>query len=313
LLRLPEPVNKFPDFVRCLVQRLQTLCPRLGKVKIAQVLARAGLHLGATTIGRMQRQPPASAPPPRLETMPSARRVTAKYPNHLWHVDLTIVPTSAGLWTSWLPLALPQCWPFCWWLAVVLDHYSRRAQGVAVFRRQPSSEQVRRFLGLIVAKAGTAPRHLVNDCGTQFSCTAFKAWCRRHAIRQRFGAVGKAGSIAVVERFIRTLKDGCTRLLSVVPLWRRSFQRELNLFVGWYNGARAHMTLGGVTPDEVYHGRRPACRLPRFEPRSAWPRPAPCAKPQVLVKGQPGGTLDLTVDFVSHRRHLPRVRLRRAA
>jgi len=46
LLRTPVPVNKFPDFVAHLVRRLQVLCPRLGKVKIAQVLARAGLHLG---------------------------------------------------------------------------------------------------------------------------------------------------------------------------------------------------------------------------------------------------------------------------
>jgi hypothetical protein len=38
-------VNKFPNFVRHIVQRLKVLCPSLGKVKIAQMLARAGLHL----------------------------------------------------------------------------------------------------------------------------------------------------------------------------------------------------------------------------------------------------------------------------
>jgi hypothetical protein len=53
LVRLPEPVNEFPEFVRHIVQRLKTLCPVLGKVKIPQVLARAGLHLCATTVGRM--------------------------------------------------------------------------------------------------------------------------------------------------------------------------------------------------------------------------------------------------------------------
>jgi len=50
-----QPVNKFPDFVRYIVQRLQALCPRLGKAKIAQVLARAGLHLAITTVGRVRR------------------------------------------------------------------------------------------------------------------------------------------------------------------------------------------------------------------------------------------------------------------
>jgi hypothetical protein len=50
LLRTPVPVNKFPDFVTHLVQRLQVPCPRLGKVKLALVLARAGLHLGVCTV-----------------------------------------------------------------------------------------------------------------------------------------------------------------------------------------------------------------------------------------------------------------------
>ena len=55
LVQLPVPVNKFPDFVRYAVQRLQTLCPNLGKKKLSEVLARAGLHLGTTTIGRIRR------------------------------------------------------------------------------------------------------------------------------------------------------------------------------------------------------------------------------------------------------------------
>ena len=96
LLATREPVNKFPDFVRYVVQRLQTLCPRLGKVKIAHILARAGLHLGATTVGRMRRQLPALPPRPRIEPKPSTPRVSADRPNHVWHVDLTIVPTAAG-------------------------------------------------------------------------------------------------------------------------------------------------------------------------------------------------------------------------
>ena len=44
LVQLPVPVNKFPDFVRYAVKRLQTLCPNFGKKKLSEVLARAGLH-----------------------------------------------------------------------------------------------------------------------------------------------------------------------------------------------------------------------------------------------------------------------------
>jgi putative transposase len=313
LIRTPEPVNKFPEFVRYAVQRLQALCPGLGKVKFAQVLARAGLHLGATTIGRVRHQPSTRPPAPCVEPTWPTPRVTAKRPNHVWHVDLTTVPTSAGFWTTWLPFALPQCWPFCWWLAIVVDHYSRRVIGLTIFKQQPTSEQVRRFLGRVIATVGVGPKYLVTDSGVQFTSTGFKPLCHTHGIRHRKGAIGQPGSIAVVERFIRTLKDRCTRVLPVVPLLRRSFQREMQLFILWYNADRPHSTLQGATPDEVYFARRPACRAPRFEPRPAWPRASPCAMPQVLVKGQPGVQLDLTVEMISGRRHLPRIRIMRAA
>jgi transposase InsO family protein len=195
--------------------------------------------------------------------------------------------------TSWLPFALPLCWPFCWWLVAVLDCYSRRVLGFVCFRRQPSSEQVRRFLGQVVGKVGAAPKYLVTDQGKQFCDRRFANWCRRHDIRQRFGAVGKRGSIAVIESFWKRLKEDL-RAAMFVPLLPRSFRREVHFVMSWYNDARPHTALGGATPNEVYYARRRACRRPRFEPRRAWPRAAPCAKPRVLVKG-PAGRLARTV------------------
>jgi len=143
LVQLPVPVNKFPDFVRYAVQRLQTLCPNLGKKKLSEVLARAGLHLGTTTIGRIRRERPPLQPEKPKAVEAKGRTVTAKRPNHVWHVDLTTVPTQLGFWCSWSPFAWPQCWPWCWWMAVVLDHYSRRVMGFALFRKAPTSVEVR--------------------------------------------------------------------------------------------------------------------------------------------------------------------------
>ena len=57
LVQTFQPVNKFPDCVRYLVQRLKLLCPTLGKLKIAQILCRAGLHLGTTSVGRIFKEP----------------------------------------------------------------------------------------------------------------------------------------------------------------------------------------------------------------------------------------------------------------
>jgi hypothetical protein len=60
-----------------------------------------------------------------------------------------------GSWAPWLPFALPQRWPFCWWVAVVIDHYSRRVMGIETFRNNPTAISVS-FLTLLwrVIKAG---------------------------------------------------------------------------------------------------------------------------------------------------------------
>ena len=108
LVQLPAPVNRYPDFVRYVVQQVKALCPILGKMKIAQILARAGLHLGASTVGRILKEEPQPMPPAQDgDTASKHRVVTAKYPGHLWHTDLTVVPTAWGFWTAWLPFTLP--------------------------------------------------------------------------------------------------------------------------------------------------------------------------------------------------------------
>jgi transposase InsO family protein len=312
LVQLPVPVNKFPDFVRYAVQRLKVLCPMLGKVKIAQILARAGLHLGPTTVGRILKEEPA---PKLAATQPpqsKQRIVTSKHPNHLWMADLTTVSISSGFWASWLPFSLPQCWPFCWWIGLVIDHYSRRIMGVTLFWREPTSEAVRAFLGRVTHFARTKPRHLVTDKGPQFWNRDFKLWCRRKSIKPRFGAIGQHGSIAVGERLILTLKQGIA-WLPLVSLRRETFREELLALAAWYNAERPHMSLGGQTPDEAYHARFPANRKPRFEPRPKWPRGSPCARPWALVKDKPGIPIKLDVELPAGRRHLPIVHLRRAA
>ena len=255
LVQLFEPVNKYPDFVRYLVQQLKSLCPMLGKMKISQILARAGLHLGVATVGRMLKEEPQLAPPANAgDTASKHRIVTAKYPGHLWHTDLTVVPTARGFWTAWLPFTLPQCWPFAWWLALAEDHFSRRVMGYAVFLKEPSSTEVCRMLGQAVATAGKAPRHIVCDQGPQFYCDAFKRWCKRSGIKPpRYGAIGKQGSLAVIERLILTLKT-LLHCLPLVPLRKSDFRHEVGLAIDWYNEQRPHMTLGGRTPNEVYAG-----------------------------------------------------------
>jgi transcriptional regulator with XRE-family HTH domain len=194
LIQLAEPVNKFPGFVRTIVRQLKTFFPGLGKEKIAQVLARAGLHLGVTTVRRFVKDDPSkdveeAIPGSEDVDTEKVRIVTAKYPGHVFHCDLTVVPTSAGFWVPWFPFSLPQVWPFCWWVSVVIDHLSRCLIGFAVFKKKPTSLEVRSFLGRAFQKAGRTPRHIIMDKDSIFFCGAFKKWCKRKNIRPRYGAV----------------------------------------------------------------------------------------------------------------------------
>jgi len=37
---------------------------------------------------------------------------------------------------------LVQRWPFAWWIAVVLDHFSRAVVRVDVFRKEPTAAEI---------------------------------------------------------------------------------------------------------------------------------------------------------------------------
>jgi hypothetical protein len=66
-------------------------------VKIAETLARAGIHIGKSTVGRILNEKPAVAPePPPCNETGKSSRIVSKYPNHTWHADTTAVPISGA-------------------------------------------------------------------------------------------------------------------------------------------------------------------------------------------------------------------------
>jgi transposase InsO family protein len=202
----------------------------------------------------------------------------------------------------WFPFTVPQSWPFCWWVAVAVDQLSRACVGFAVFSNVPSSVEVQRFLARAIRASGSAPRYIVSDKGKQFWCRSFKAWCKRRDIRPRYGRVGEPASIAIVERFIRSMKGECTRCL-LVPMSLAAMRRELHLYTVWYNTERTHMGLAGKTPHEIWSGRDRRRR--RLEPRPKWPH-----RPR---RDESGDRFTLDVSYVEGRKHLPVIELRRAA
>jgi transposase InsO family protein len=318
LVKTPEPLNKIPDFVRYMVRRLKVLCPSMGKKRLAQTLARAGLHLGVTTVRRMLKEKdhkgsPAEAVAREGEQESPSKPVTAKYRNHVWQVDLTVAPTSVGFWVAWLPFSLPQVWPFCWWVACVVDHFSRRVVGFTVWTKEPTSRDVRTFLGQVVATNRATPKYVLSDKGRQFSSHGFKAWCDRKGIQPRYASTGgQVRATAIIERFILSLKDEWLRRASV-PFRREAMRQHLSTYLEWFHEYRPHQGLGGRTPMEVYRKKRPANRRPRHEPRPRWPADSPCALPRARTRSAAGARFVLKVRFHGGSRHLPIVKLRRVA
>ncbi len=136
---------------------------------------------------------------------------------------------------------------------------------------------------------------------------------KRRKILPRFGAIGKHGSIAVIERFIRTFKAEGLRRLILLPLGAAELNREIRLYVQWFNAYRAHTArTARRRMSDIGALRQPAAGR-ELEPRPRWPRDSLCAEPQAKVRGEAGAKFDLHVEFLEGRKHLPTVSLKRVA
>ena len=341
LVRTLEPVNRFPDAVTHMVRCLKASFPDMGKERIANLLIRAGIAISTSTVGRMIRRPavtpPEDEPDERSDSTnaPGASRmegavesasgessraiseIRSRGPGHTWNVDITVVPTLAGFWLPWIPFSVPPSWPFCWHVAAVMDHFSRRILAFDVFPSSPAAEQMGALLDRAAVAAGKPPRYTITDKGGQFWCAAgreshaFTRWCRRHGVRPRFGAVGEKGSIARLERFWRSFKDEWTRRI-IIPFGIDAMYSDVGAYIRWYNSWRPHSSLGAATPNEVFYGNPAPQDISRIEVRSRYPLPDARASPTTVERAS---GVRLQVSYLDGRAPLPciQVQIDRAA
>jgi transposase InsO family protein len=118
-----------------------------------------------------------------------------------------------------------------------MDPFSRAVVGLALFRSQPSAAERCDVLDRAVARAGRALKYTVSDQGSQFQ-SEYRQGCARHGVKPRFGAIGKHGSIAVVERFILSMKNEALRRI-LVPMRIDNMRTEVARYVGWDQEHRA--------------------------------------------------------------------------
>ncbi len=189
------------------------------------------------------------------------------FPNHVWSMDMTEIPMLFG---------------FSIELAGVIDNFSRMPVMLRLYFNRPTAADMAALLRRATRRFGR-PRHLVTDQGGQFTGQTFRNEVARLRIRQRFGAVDKHGSIAIMERFWKTIKN-TTSLRSRFTASPRKLERRLTLVVQHYAYFRPHASLAGATPAEVY-----------FE--TPKPKPEPVELPRAAA-GRGTGPLPVRIAFV---------------
>jgi hypothetical protein len=181
-------------------------------------------------------------------------------------------------------------------VGVVFDAFSRMPLSARVFSKKASAIEIARLVSGTAKRHGR-PAHFVSDHARCFTSRVFRHKLWSLGVKQRFGAVGKKGSIALIERLWRTLKDTLgLRLLR--PLVAEDLVAKVEMGLLHYAHFRPHQGLGRATPAEIYFGRTPA-HLSAIPP----------------ARGRPGeGLMDspFRVEYLDAERMLP-VLVRKAA
>jgi len=246
-----EPVNKTPREIAELIWGIFQQNPMWGKERIAMTLWGLGVFIAASTVRnillrpRPRRSSPEVAAAEGLKASP--RQIMARYPNHVWSVDRTRV-WRWGIWPTWV--------------LVAVDHFSRAVTAVVPLEGSNASWVVGALEEAFLRHG--PPRHVITDQEGVFTSAAFAVLLGDWNIKQRFGAVGKHGSIGVTERAILTLKQEWLRRVPVI----RGLDHLSQLvedFSEYYNEWRGHSTIGGAVPSVIHRG-------------AVWERPDRAAK-----------------------------------
>jgi len=179
----------------------------------------------------------------RRNRLPRAvRRPVQRYeksrPGELLHLDLKYLP------------ALEK-WPEFEYAAI--DDFRR--EGHATIARERSTVAATRFLEHVLAQLPYRVEAVMTDNDMMFTMryafhshrlTRFEQALKSAGIEHRLIRPRSPESNGKVERFIKTIDDECFRITQ--PHSSRARVGALKLFLDYYNHARPHQSLGGVSP-----------------------------------------------------------------
>jgi transposase InsO family protein len=204
----------------------------VGRGRIERLMRTHGIQ-GAKRRGKPWRtttpDPTAVRPPDLVE-----RNFTASRPDELWVADFTYLRCHEGLV----------------FFSFVIDVFSRRVVGWQ-FSTNMRTDLVLDALRMALTRCRHgADLRLVfhSDAGSQYTAYDFRQALDDHDVLQSIGSVGDAYDNSMAESFVDTFK---TELITD-RVWRTRTRLELAIvgWVGWFNDARLHESLGDLPPAE---------------------------------------------------------------
>jgi putative transposase len=214
----------------------------VGRDRVRRLMRKHGIQ-GAKRRGKRWRT---TTPDPHAARRPDLveRDFTASGPDELFVADFTYL----------------RCWEGLVFLAFVIDVYSRRVVGWQLASHMRASLVCDALRMAVSTRPRGADIELVHhsDRGSQYTSIEFVQVLDDHEVLQSVGSVGDAYDNALAESFVDTIK---TELIAD-RVWRTRTQLELAIveYLGWFNHARLHQSLGDLSPAEFE-----ALHAPRFE------------------------------------------------
>ena len=176
------------------------------------------------------------APDPQAQRRPDLvrRDFVAAGPNELWVADLTYL----------------RCWEGLVFFAFVLDAYSRTIVGWQLASHMRTDLVLDALRMALHRREPGADVELIHhsDRGSQYTSIDYTQTLTDHRVLASVGSVGDAYDNALAESVVDSFKTELIR----DRVWRSRAQLELAVveYVGWYNAARLHESLGDIPPLE---------------------------------------------------------------
>jgi len=205
---------------------------QVGRDRVKRLMRAAQIQ-GAKRRGKPWRT---TCPDPQAQRRPDLveRDFSASRPDQLWVADLTYL----------------RCWQGVVFFAFIIDAFSRRVVGWQ-FATHMRTDLVLDALRMALAHRDSgADVQLVHhsDRGSQYTSIDYSQALTDHGVLASVGSVGDAYDNALAESFVDSFK---TELIAD-RVWRTTSQLELAVveYVGWFNEARLHQSLGDLPPTE---------------------------------------------------------------